>query len=199
MLGELHEARHARVMALLKAQGARSVVDLGCGSGLLLSRMAAEPDFIRLVGVEQEADGLAMARRLVEESGQGDKVSFVAGSYQNAGLALTGFDAALMIETLEHNPPDRLDQVATTVFQHFRPRQVILTTPNVEYNPLYGLAPDELRESDHYFEWSRTRFRQWCRRVAERFGYQVTISGIGAEDPDLGPPTQLANFWRIEE
>lgn len=199
MLGELHEARHARVMALLKAQGARSVVDLGCGSGLLLARMAVEPDFIRLVGVEQEADGLAMARRLLEESGHGDKVSFVAGSYQNAGLALTGFDAALMIETLEHNPTDRLDQVATTVFQHFRPRQVILTTPNVEYNPLYGLAPDELRESGHHFEWSRIRFRQWCRRVAERFGYQVTVSGIGDEDADLGPPTQLANFRLIEK
>lgn len=198
MLGELHEARHAKVMALLKAQGARSVVDLGCGSGLLLARMAAEPDFIRLVGVEQEADGLAMARRLLEESGQGDKVSFVAGSYQNAGLALTGFDAALMIETLEHNPPDRLDQVATTVFQHFRPRQVILTTPNVEYNPLYGLPPGEFRESGHFFEWSRTRFRQWCRRVAERFDYQVTVSGIGDDDPDLGPPTQLANFRLIE-
>lgn len=199
MYGDLHEARLQRVMHWLAQHGARSVLDLGCGSGTFLTLLAADARYRYLLGVEHMAEGLAVARqslaRHMAEDATG-RVQLLQGRYDDPGLPLGGFDAAVMIETIEHNPPERLGGVAQVVFGVYRPGLVIVTTPNVEFNPLYGLGPGELREEGHYFEWTRQRFRQWGRRVAEQHGYQVRFEGIGEQDPDCGPPCQAACFTR---
>ena len=207
MYGDLHEARLQQVTGWLRQQGARSVLDLGCGSGTLLTLLAADARYQRLMGVEHMAEGLAVARQALAAhlgadgpgaDGRGaegaSRVTLLQGRYDDPALPLTGFDAAVMIETIEHNSPERLGGVAQTVFGVYRPGLVVVTTPNVEFNPLYGLGPGELREAGHYFEWTRQRFRQWGRRVAEQHGYLVRFDGIGEQDPDRGAPCQAARF-----
>ncbi|MCH8543356.1 MAG: class I SAM-dependent methyltransferase [Alcanivorax sp.] len=197
MYGDLHEERFQRVMGWLAQQGVRSVLDLGCGSGTFLTLLAEDARYQRLLGVEHMAEGLAVARHALASyltEGVAGRLQLLQGRYDDPGLPLTGFDAAVMIETIEHNPPERLGGVAQTVFGVYRPGLVIVTTPNVEFNPLYGLGPGELREAGHYFEWTRQRFRQWGRRVAEQYGYQVRFDGIGEQDPDHGAPCQAARF-----
>ena len=82
---------------------------------------------------------------------------------------------------------------------HARPRTVVVTTPNAEYNPRYpGLPPGATRHPDHRFEWSRAQFRAWGDAVAADYGYAVRYAPVGPEDPQVGPPTQLAVFT-VEE
>lgn len=196
----LHEERLALVCQRMKATGARRVLDLGCGSGGLLHRLLAESQFDEVVGLEASGQALAAARDLLDEHlvPGTSRLRLMRGSYAEPQSDLSGFEAAAMVETIEHVPPNVLSRVETAVFGQMRPGWMFLTTPNREYNPLFDLAPGQFRERDHKFEWDRARFRKWARGVAGRNGYRVTFSGIGEQDPELGPPSQMAIFQRLD-
>ncbi|MFN2329859.1 MAG: methyltransferase domain-containing protein [Chromatocurvus sp.] len=196
----LHEVRLQRAVAVLRDTGARRILDLGCGSGMLLYRLLAETQFTEVLGLEQSGVSLAQARRMLDDhlSVTSPRLSLLQGSYAVRNARLTGFDAAAMVETIEHMPPGELSTVERAVFGHYRPGYVYMTTPNSEYNPLLGLYDGEFREEDHKFEWCRARFRRWATGVAQRNGYRVAFSGIGDYDPDLGCPTQAALFSRLD-
>lgn len=195
---DLHQERLQRVAALLKVSGARRVLDLGCGSGGLLQYLLREPQFEQLVGLELSGELLAQAKMRFETLSDEirSRLELVCGSYADPPGHLAGFDAAAMVETIEHVPPASLSRVEHAIFAGLRPRVLVLTTPNREFNPLYGLAPGEFREPDHKFEWERARFAGWAKGVASRNGYRVSLSGIGEWHSDLGQPTQLARFER---
>jgi hypothetical protein len=81
------------------------------------------------------------------------------------------------------------------VFGVARPRAVLVTTPNAEYNVRFpGLPGGAMRHPDHRFEWTRSEFATWAAGVADRYGYRVHHEGIGPADAVLGAPTQLAVF-----
>ena len=197
----LHEERLQRAIDVLKGTGAARILDLGCGSGMLLYRLLAEAQFTEVLGLEQSGISLAQARQMLGEHlhGPSSRLALLQGSYAARNPRLVGYDAAAMIETIEHMPPGELSLVERSVFGHYRPGYVYMTTPNSEYNPLLGLEDGEFREEDHKFEWCRARFRRWASGVASRNDYAVTFSGIGAPDPAMGSPTQTALFRRRDE
>ena len=81
-----------------------------------------------------------------------------------------------------------------------RPGVVVVTTPNVEHNVRYaGLPAGAMRHHDHRFEWTRAQFRAWSGAVAAAHGYTVRHLPVGTDDPEVGSPTQLAIFTRIDE
>ena len=47
------------------------------------------------------------------------------------------------------------------------------------------------------FEWTRGEFRQWAAAVAEGNGYRVRFLPVGGDDPEVGPPTQMAIFDKL--
>ncbi len=195
---ELHEVRLDRACALLRGSGAKTVLDLGCGSGALLQRLLDSGDFAAVTGLEESGVSIRDARRRLADwlGAPETPLTLLQGSFQQLNPALTGYDAAAMIEVIEHVPPQQLSTVEQAVFGGYQPGCLLLTTPNREYNSIFGLGPGEFRDPDHRFEWDRDKFRQWVTGVARRNGYDVRIGGIGDMDPDLGAPTQTAWFTR---
>ncbi|WP_077529153.1 methyltransferase [Vreelandella utahensis] len=192
----LHEVRLDHVVSVLANSRARNVLDLGCGSGALLQRCLESERFDRLVGLESSGISLRNARERLAcwLQQRAPAVELVRGSFQEPNPACTGFDAAAMVEVIEHVPPRDLSTLECAVFKHFRPSFLVMTTPNADYNPLFDLAPGEFRDPDHRFEWGRDKFRQWVSGVAARNGYRVSLGGIGEAHPELGAPTQKAVF-----
>jgi len=195
----LNDQRVQRVIEVLRAADARSVLDLGCGSGRLIQELLKDRRFERIVGVDASTRELEMARerlnldRMPER--QRDRVALVHGALTYRDKRLAGFDAAALIEVIEHIDLPRLDAFAHVVFGTARPRTIVLTTPNLEYNARFEvLHGRKLRHPDHRFEWTRVEFERWARGVAERFRYQVRFEGIGDPDPLLGAPTQIGIF-----
>jgi 3' terminal RNA ribose 2'-O-methyltransferase Hen1 len=199
-VSELHRERLAVVVEALLRAGTRSVVDLGCGSGMLLAALSRHARFSRLSGIDASVDALGRARARLQETGafESGRIALHHGAFDVPDRRLAGHDAAVMLETIEHVHPRRLSAVETAVFCCCRPRRVIVTTPNKEYNALYGMPDHVLRHPDHYFEWTRSRFRAWARGIAERNGYRVEFREIGEADFDLGAPTQMATWERPE-
>jgi small RNA 2'-O-methyltransferase len=199
MATSLHEERLERVLQALLASDSRSVLDLGCGSGELLVRLAAEVQFQKIVGMDVSQEALAAARNLLAtrpHCSDTARLRLCHASFTTFVEELAGFDSAVLLETIEHVKPNRLSAVEQAVFSGYRPRSVIITTPNREYNVLHGLPEGAFRHREHYFEWTRSKFQGWAEGAASRNGYRVVFDDIGAVDPKLGGSTQMATFSR---
>ncbi|MDA3627228.1 3' terminal RNA ribose 2'-O-methyltransferase Hen1 [Saccharopolyspora sp. WRP15-2] len=193
--------RHRSVLAALKACGARRVLDLGCGSGALLSELLKDPAFTEIVGVDVSTRALELAERRFERLPQRQRERLVlrqsALTYVDPELA--GYDAAVLVEVIEHVDPTRLSALENAVFAAARPRAVVVTTPNAEYNVRFESLPaGQFRHPDHRFEWTRDQFQEWTGAVAERYGYTAEHLPVGPVDPQVGAPTQLAVLTRAE-
>ena len=202
----LDEQRLSAVVAELGRLRARRVLDLGCGEAKLLRALLHSPAFTEMVGVDVSVRALQIAadRLRLEQlpEKQRSRITLLHGSLTYRDKRLVGFDAAAVVEVIEHLPPERLGAFERALFAVARPRAVVLTTPNAEYNVryaqqnLFARAGGRFRHSDHRFEWTRAELAAWARGVAERHGYTLTIAPIGEVDPELGAPTQLAVFER---
>jgi 3' terminal RNA ribose 2'-O-methyltransferase Hen1 len=195
---DLHEQRLDTVLRELLRSGARSVLDLGCGGGELLLRLVREAQFRRIVGIDISAEALRDARSLLHAApGAGaGRVELVEASFTVPDARFAGFDAAALVETIEHVDAHRLSAVERAVFAGYRPATVVITTPNSEYNRIRGTPAGPFRHPDHRFEWQRAKFRDWARGVAGRNGYRAAFGDIGEPDPHLGSPTQMAVLQR---
>ncbi len=192
----LHLERLNTVVRTLLASGATSVLDLGCGPGELLLRLREHPQFVRLLGIDMDGRILADARAALGLNWlQPDaRLAVRLGSFEEVDAELTGFDAAVMLETIEHIAPGHLPRVERAVFAGMHPRLLLVTTPNQEYNLLHGMVAGHKRHPGHYFEWTRVQFQHWAGGVAQRHGYRVSFSDLGPADPVRGSSTQMAKF-----
>lgn len=191
----MHEERLEAVLAAVTEAGAQSVLDLGCGDGDLFLRLAGRAGIERLVGIDICTTSLArLQSRLSQAPPPLARVELRIGSMTEAHPALAGFDCAVLVETIEHINPSDLSQLERAVFLQMRPRTVIITTPNAEFNTLLGVPAHRFRHPDHRFEWPRAKFRQWGDRVAAAFGYAVQYRDIAGRHPVLGGASQMAKF-----
>lgn len=197
----LHQQRLDKVLDSLRALGARRVVDLGCGEGKLLLPLAKESQIEAILGMDVASRSLTIARDRIDRSHlaprQKDKIQLIQGSVLYRDRRLQGFDAATIVEVIEHLDGPRLRAFERTVFSEAAPRHVILTTPNRDFNANFpGLADGTLRHRDHRFEWTREEFAAWTQHIVATYPYTVTFDQIGPADEQLGAPTQMAIFTR---
>ncbi|MCX5252650.1 3' terminal RNA ribose 2'-O-methyltransferase Hen1 [Streptomyces canus] len=191
--------RREAILEALRAAGAARVLDLGCGQGQLVQALLRDPKFTEIVGVDVSVRALTIASRRLKLDRMGERmaarVQLFQGSLAYTDKRLKGYDAAVLSEVIEHLDLPRLPALEYAVFGAARPRTVLVTTPNVEYNVRWESLPaGHVRHGDHRFEWTRQEFRAWASAVAERHGYDVEFRPVGPDDPEVGPPTQMAVF-----
>ncbi|MEU4788241.1 3' terminal RNA ribose 2'-O-methyltransferase Hen1 [Micromonospora tulbaghiae] len=195
--------RREAVLAALRDSGASRVLDLGCGGGALLTALVADRRFTEVVGVDVSDRSLGLAARRLRldrlPERQRDRIRLRQSALTYRDDRLRGYDAAVLMEVVEHLDPPRLPALEDAVFGHARPGTVVVTTPNVEYNVRYeGLGPGRFRHADHRFEWTRAEFAAWVERVAAAHGYTAVLGGVGDDDPEVGTPTQMAVLTRAD-
>ena len=195
----LHQHRLRRVVETLKVTGAKTVLDLGCGEGKLMRLLLREKQFQRIVGTDVSYRELARAKERLHWDDlpprQRERLDLFQSALTYRDARLTGFDAAALVEVIEHLDEDRLDAFERVVFEFAKPRHIVLTTPNAEYNARYEfLESGAMRHDDHRFEWTRAQFQNWANRTAAAHGYSVRFEPLGEVDPEVGAPSQMAVF-----
>ena len=197
----LNSQRLATVLGALRASGAQSIVDLGCGEGKRLDLLLDDRAFGRIVGMDVSYRALDIARDRLKldrlPPKQRERIELLHGSLLYRDARIAGFDAAAVVEVIEHLDPPRLAAFERVAFEFARPSTIVLTTPNAEYNVRWPSLPaGHVRHKDHRFEWTRAEFQGWANMVAERFSYTVRFAPVGPEDAEVGSPTQMGIFTR---
>jgi 3' terminal RNA ribose 2'-O-methyltransferase Hen1 len=197
----LNEQRLSTVLAVLRGSGATRVLDLGCGEGRLLKRLLDDRQFAEVVGMDVSYRTLELAQSRLHfdrmPPKQRERIRLLHGSLIYRDARLAGFDAAAVVEVIEHLDAPRLAAFERVVFEFARPVTVVVTTPNAEYNVKWETLPaGRYRHSDHRFEWTRDQFRSWASAVSGAHGYAVRFAPVGPDDAVVGSPTQMAIFSR---
>ncbi|MDR1836671.1 MAG: methyltransferase, partial [Treponema sp.] len=195
----LNAQRLGNVTAALKSCGAKSVIDIVCGEGHLLTLLVREKQFERIAGTDVSHLALERAAEKLKLDRAGDsmreRVKLFQSSLTYKDSRFAGFDAVCVIEVIEHLDISRLAAFERVLFEYAKSPVVILTTPNREYNVKYeNVGEDGMRHGDHRFEWTRAEFRAWAEETATKYGYTARFSEIGDRDEVLGAPTQMGVF-----
>jgi 3' terminal RNA ribose 2'-O-methyltransferase Hen1 len=197
----LNEQRLGSVLAALQSTGAARVLDLGCGEGKLLQALLKEKQFTEIVGMDVSHRALEIAHDRLHYDRlppvQKERLRFLHGSLIYRDQRLAGFDAAAVAEVIEHLDAGRLAAFERVLFESSKPKNIVITTPNSEYNVKWETLPaGKFRHRDHRFEWTRAEFQTWANNVAARFGYNARFLPVGPEDSTVGSPTQMVVFTR---
>ena len=195
----LHDIRLKLVAEKLKQSGAASVIDLGCGDGKLLRLLLKEKQFTRIAGTDVSYSELEKSQDKLHwnemPEKQRERISLFQSSLTYRDKRFCGFDAAAVVEVIEHLDPNRLPALEKSLFTYAKPQTIVLTTPNREYNVRYeNLSAGKVRHSDHRFEWTRSEFEAWAERVARENNYTVAFFPVGEEEENIGAPSQMAVF-----
>lgn len=197
----LHQQRLGAVLATLRQAGAKRVLDLGCGEGKLLKLLLQDRSFEKIVGMDVSYRALETAQSRLDldrlPARQKERITLLHGALTYRDKRLEGYDAAAVVEVIEHLDLARLAAFERVLFEFARPATVVITTPNSEYNVKFtDLPAGKFRHKDHRFEWTRAEFQAWAARIAGRFGYAVRFLALGPEDPLVGAPSQMGIFTR---
>ncbi|KAJ4702952.1 Small RNA 2'-O-methyltransferase-like [Melia azedarach] len=202
---------------------ATTLVDFGCGSGSLLDSLLDYPTSLeKIVGVDISQKSLSRAAKVLH-SKLSKKLDAVVpctkvksavlydGSITVSDSRLRSFDIGTCLEVIEHMEEDEASLFGSIVLSYFRPRILIVSTPNYEYNVILQKSsltsqeddPDEktqlqsckFRNHDHKFEWTRDQFNCWATELATRHNYSVEFSGVGGSaNIEPGFASQIAVF-----
>ncbi|TMC20589.1 MAG: 3' terminal RNA ribose 2'-O-methyltransferase Hen1 [Chloroflexi bacterium] len=199
--GNPHEQRLLAVMEVLQQSNAHSVLDLGCGEGKLLKLLLASPAFERILGLDVSYRALEYANKRLRlerlPANQRKRITLLHGSLTYRDKRLEGYDAATVVEVIEHLDEPRLAAFERVLFEFAQPATVVITTPNAEYNVKFAALPaGQFRHEDHRFEWTRQQFQDWAERVAGRYGYVVRYQPMGPQDDEVGALSQMGIFSR---
>src|SRR3984893_7282358 len=155
----LNDLRLQEVLSELKASGAKRVLDLGCGEGKLIGELLKDRQFEEIVGMDVSYRRLEVATERLHldtmPPKQKERIKLIQGSLMYRDKRLAGFDAAAIVEVIEHLDEPRLAAFERVMFEFARPATVVVTTPNVEYNVKFETLPAGVfRHRDHRFEWT---------------------------------------------
>lgn len=193
----LNDVRIAAVADAVHRTGATSVLDIGCGTGALLEALADNKNLLRIGGMDVSARNISRAEERVRALPpiRQERITLFQGSVLYTDARLAGWDAATVVEVIEHLEQDRLPVFAEVLFGMAAPRTVVLTTPDRAYNRHFPqLTRAGLRHADHRFEFTAEEFEAWARKTAKQYGYDVTFGTVGPQDEDGAAPTCMGVF-----
>ncbi len=198
----LNQVRQETIVATLKKYQAKRPIDLGCGEGKLLRLLAKDLFFDKIGGMDVSYRSLEYAHQKLDKlflsADRLAKVELFQGSLNYRDRRLENYDAATLIEVIEHLDESRLVALERVVFEFAHPNLVLITTPNSEYNIKFENLPSgKFRHHDHRFEWTRVEFQTWATDIAGKFKYTVIFEDIGSTEPTVGAPTQMAIFEKL--
>lgn len=183
----LYIQRYNYVSSLLYDFKCKSFMDIGCAECKLIHLLKqANQNLNLIVGLDLDEDALERNKlkfsdNLVDmfhcrenpldlylikgDISNPDKSFLEKFSYKNCGL-----DFVSMVEIIEHMHPETLQNSIQTVFHQLRPKYVLISTPNSEFNQVFEKndyderkIDQKFRHWDHKFEWTRNEFQKWCK------------------------------------
>lgn len=150
-IGRNEQQRFAFVSQHIKYRD--SVLDIGCGPGKYIKVSKAT----KYIGVDIDENILAKAKSKAEYL----KVEGSFYSNWNTALEqLTEPTTVLLIEFIEHIEKDAAMLLLETLMLNKYVKQILISTPNKDFNMYFNLGPNDVRYEDHLYEFTQDEFNR---------------------------------------
>jgi hypothetical protein len=110
-----------------------------------LRYLLADPQFESILGMDVSWRSLEIAKERLKldqlPERQKARINLIQGSLMYRDQRLSGFDAAAVIEVIEHLDAPRLSAFERVLFEFARPTYAVITTPNSEDNSVFETLP----------------------------------------------------------
>lgn len=192
-----NQMRRSAISDVIAASGAKTIIDLGCGDGSFVFSLHGQNRYEKLAGMDASAQNIENARKKFDSPFFHRRKSpeFFIGSITYRDKRISGYDAVILSEVIEHFEPERMDGVMRNILGEARPKLFVMTTPNKAYNQEFPfLEAGEFRHPDHRHEFGEDEFISFCEKYAAVFGYDLEISHVGVELSRIGSPTFMGIF-----
>ncbi len=159
----LYEERNLSIYNALIENNVSSILELGCGTGRLLEKLAKSEKFSKLMGIDNSAKRILKARNVTK----GYSVQFLQQSFLEIKdlYEMVAYDAIVASEVIEHLCSEDLEKFISLIFRIICPNIVIFTTPNKTYNCNYANLHNGLRHSSHVFEYDETDIIKFIDKI----------------------------------
>ncbi|XZH79414.1 methyltransferase domain-containing protein (plasmid) [Clostridium perfringens] len=193
----LNELRLTKVRDAAVELGSKKVLDFGCGVGNLLELLGDSSLELEVVGVDSSLYAVKKAKEIMEivkrkRDSEFNKPEVFQSSLYYHDSRLKGFDTIILCEVIEHIEYDRVPCVIKNIMS-LESKNIIISTPNKDFNKHMDNVKTELRFHDHRFEFTEKEFNLFCEGIKNKFGYKYTISSFGREINGI-KPTMMAIF-----
>ncbi len=154
-----------RLIPYFRAQGAKRILDLGCGSGRHIVFLAKH-DF-EVHGVDVSPVGIKLAKRWMEDEKLA--ASFIIGSiYNKLPYANAFFDAVISVQVIHHNTAENIRGLIAEIWRVLKPAGLFFATipmyknqakrfQQIEENTFLPLDGREESIPHYYFDEERIR------------------------------------------
>jgi len=188
----LNTMRYEAIVKQVQKLPHHFVIDMGAGEGKLSEQLAQLKSIDKLFSVDPSNKALMKMTKRFSEADLPVLPTIKWGSLYYEDESFREADVFILCEVIEHINEERLPQIMKLITDTYMPKNIIITTPNAEYNHVYELQ--HMRHDDHRFEWTRAEFQAWCKAVAPQ--YNLHFEGIGTEHATFGTPTQMCVMTR---
>ncbi|WP_086350033.1 class I SAM-dependent methyltransferase [Candidatus Enterococcus clewellii] len=171
------------------------ILDVGCGEGFYIAAFSKQLGSLPYYAIDIDPEVLATAQQRAEKK-ELENVTFYSSLENWEKLTITEAVDVLMMEVIEHMPQEEAAALIKAVLEK-NTHQLILSTPNKEFNTYYDLTDEKKRHEDHHWEMTRPEFQQWLSKIIDQTSYTLEFLAIG-DTVDGIPTTQGARILRKE-
>lgn len=191
-LGEKRYKKIYEVVNSLSEGNQVSVVDFGSSTGKLIrSWLYSDFDLSNISEytlTDVNSKDLSFASRKIDLK-KNHFINIAHSSLEYFDKRFVNKDIGIMCEIIEHIEPRKLNSVLKNILENYNIKYLIITTPNFEYNKVYGI--DGFRHWDHRFEYTRAEFENFKKHLSVDLNVDILDSGfIGEEHIEFGGSTQ---------
>jgi SAM-dependent methyltransferase len=199
-----HDIRHEMILGELNIWDSEKVIDLGCGDGAFIFHMLddifTDEGIKKISGVEIDPEPFSKATERLKGLAAVEGVELMQADITTCDQRFKEFDTVLLIEVIEHLEDTPLKALEKVVFDFIRPRHVLVSTPNADYNKYVPeMLPNGFRHWDHKFEWGKDEFMNWSQHIESGYGYSTDYIMIGRVMENNSSMSQMMLFKRIDQ
>lgn len=171
------------------------ILDIGCGEGFYIASFSKQLGMLPYYAVDIDPEVLETAQKRAERK-ELENVTFYSSLANWEKLNIAETVDVLLMEVIEHMPQEEAAILIKTVLGK-NIHQLVLSTPNKEFNLHYDLTDDKKRHEDHQWEMTRPEFQQWVTALVDQNQYTLEFLAIGDKVNGVST-TQGARILRKE-